>query len=117
MKCGSNDNFKEGPDHKFSMNFDTWKDMVDRTRELEKSLGTEIKKIEDNEIETVVLQRRAIRVKKDLSVGDIIGEKDLEFLRPCPTDAIPPYELEKVIGKKLIKNIKSGDCLKWTNIK
>ena len=91
--------------------------MVDRTRELEKSLGAEIKKVEDNEIETVVLQRRAIRVKKDLSVGDIIGENDLEFLRPCPTDAIPPHELEKVIGKKLIKNVKSGDCLKWTNIK
>jgi sialic acid synthase SpsE len=113
----TNDTTREGPDHKFSMDFDSWKDMVDRTRELEKSLGTEIKKVEDNEEETVVLQRRAIRAKKDLSVGDVICEDDLEVLRPCPIDAIPPYELEKIIGKVLAENIRSGDCLKWTNIK
>ena len=113
----TNDTTREGPDHKFSMDFDSWKDMVDRTRELEKSLGTEIKKVEDNEEETVVLQRRAIRAKKELSVGDVICEDDLEVLRPCPIDAIPPYELEKIIGKVLAENIRSGDCLKWTNIK
>lgn len=110
----TDDTNREGPDHKFSMNFKTWKDMVDRTRELEKSLGSKIKKIEDNEIETVVLQRRAIRVNKDLSIGDIIRDSDLTFLRPCPRDAIPPYELEKVIGKKIIAPIKSGDFVKWT---
>ena len=91
--------------------------MVDRTRELEKSLGSKIKKIEDNEIETVVLQRRAIRANKDLSTGDIIKESDLVFLRPCPSEALPPYELEKIIGKKIIEPIKSGDCLKWKSIK
>ncbi|MAO34192.1 MAG: N-acetylneuraminate synthase [Flavobacteriales bacterium] len=113
----TNDTSREGPDHKFSMDFNTWKDMVDRTRELEKSLGSELKKVEDNEKETVVLQRRAIRAKKDLLVGDIICEDDLEALRPCPIDAILPYELEKVIGKKLAEHVKSGDYLKWTSIK
>ena len=113
----TNDTAREGPDHKFSMDFDAWKSMVDRTRELENSLGLEIKKVEDNEKETVVLQRRAIRVKKSLTVGDIICEDDLEFLRPCPEDALPPYELEKILNKKLKKNIKSGDYIKWKNIK
>ena len=113
----TNDTAREGPDHKFSMDFDAWKSMVDRTRELENSLGLDTKKVEDNEKETVILQRRAIRVKKDLKAGDIIFEDDLEFLRPCPEDALPPYELEKILNKKLKKNIKSGDYIKWTNIK
>lgn len=108
---------REGPDHKFSMDFNAWKEMVDRTRELENSLGLEIKKVEDNEKETVILQRRAIRVKKDLKAGDIIFKDDLEFLRPCPEDALPPYELEKILNKKLKKNIKSGNYIKWTSIK
>ena len=108
---------REGPDHKFSMDFNTWKSMVDRTRELENSLGMEIKKVEDNEMETVVLQRRSIRLKKDMVAGDVIMEDDLEFLRPCPEGALPPYELQKVLGKKLTENIKSGDYIKWTNIK
>ena len=108
---------RQGPDHKFSMDLNTWKNMVDSTRELENSLGTEIKKVEDNEKETVVIQRRAIHAKNDLLAGSIICEDDLEFLRPCPVDAIPPYELKKIIGKKLTKKVNSGDCLKWINIK
>jgi N-acetylneuraminate synthase len=113
----TDDTTREGPDHKFSMDFQSWKEMVDRTRELENSLGLEIKKVEDNELETVVIQRRAIRVKKDLIIGDRVGKNDLEFLRPCPEGALPPYELEKVVGKRLVKNIKSGDYIKWTSIK
>ena len=113
----TDDNNREGPDHKFSMNFKTWKEMVDRTRELELSLGTEIKKVEENEQETVIVQRRAIRVKKDLKIGHVINENDLEFLRPCPLDAIPPYEYKKIIGKKIVSNLKSGEYIKWKNIK
>jgi N-acetylneuraminate synthase len=52
----TDDTTREGPDHKFSMDSDTWRDMVDRTRELENSLGVDIKKVEDNEMETVILQ-------------------------------------------------------------
>jgi N-acetylneuraminate synthase len=99
------------------MDFNAWKDMVDRTRELENSLGIQTKKVEDNELETVILQRRAIRVKKDLVIGDVIREDDLEFLRPCPKDALPPYELDKILGKRVTKDIKSGDYIKWINIK
>ena len=113
----TNDITRCGPDHKFSMDFDAWQNMVDRTRELENSLGLEIKKVEDNEKETVVLQRRAIRVKKSLTVGDIICEDDLEFLRPCPKDALPPYDLGKIINKEIVRSIESGDYIKWKNIK
>ena len=113
----TDDTTREGPDHKFSMDFNAWKDMVDRTRELENSLGIQTKKVEDNELETVILQRRAIRIKKDFVIGDVIREDDLEFLRPCPKDALPPYELDKILGKRVTKDIKSGDYLKWINIK
>jgi sialic acid synthase SpsE len=112
----TNDINREGPDHKFSMDFITWKDMVERTRELEYSLGSEIKKVEDNELETVVLQRRSIRVKKDLEAGHIISESDLEFLRPCPSDAMPPYKLNSILDKKLKINIKHGDYIGWKDI-
>ena len=36
----------DGPDHKFSMTPKTWKEMIDRSKELEVSLGTGQKKIE-----------------------------------------------------------------------
>ena len=41
----TDDNLRTGPDHAFSMNFKTWKAMVDETRILEKTLGDGIKKL------------------------------------------------------------------------
>lgn len=112
----TDDNNREGPDHKFSMNPSTWSEMVHRTRELENALGNQIKKIEDNEKETAILQRRSIRLKKDLNNGTLIQKESLELLRPCPTDAIPPFEISNIIGKKLKVEKKKGDYLKWIDI-
>jgi N-acetylneuraminate synthase len=108
---------REGPDHRFSMDFDSWKDMVDRTRELEFSLGSSVKKVEDNEKETVILQRRAIRAKRNLLKGEAISQDMVEVLRPCPKDAIPPYNMEVVLNKILIRDVVAGDCITWANIK
>ena len=108
---------REGPDHKFSMNPTTWREMVDRSRELESSLGIEIKKVEDNEKETVILQRRALRATRDLVAGEQIKKKDFFPLRPCPDEAIEPYEIEKIIDKELKTNIKQGDVIKWEDLK
>ena len=54
----------EGPDHKFSMTPKTWKEMIILSRDLEMTLGNGEKKIEKNELETVILQRRCVRAKK-----------------------------------------------------
>lgn len=105
-----------GPDHAFSMNPKSWREMIDRSRELENSLGTGCKKVEFNENETVILQRRSIRIKADLPQGTTLARDDLSVLRPCPSDALPPYEMNKIIGKQLRRSIKAGDHLRWSDI-
>lgn len=112
----TDDNSRVGPDHGFSMNQTLWRDMVDRTRELEMALGSGMKQVEKNEQKTVVLQRRAIRAAQDLSDGLVLKEDDVEVLRPCPHDGIPPYELEKVIGQKIYRQIKKGDHIRWIDL-
>jgi N-acetylneuraminate synthase len=101
-----------GPDHAFSMDPLTWREMVDRTRELENALGNGVKKVEENESQTVILQRRSIRLASDMREGEVIHEKDLEFLRPCPADGLPPYRVDEVIGKKLRHYKASGEHLR-----
>lgn len=108
---------RQGPDHKFSMDPKTWREMVDRTRELENALGYGIKKVEDNEKETVVLQRRAIRLNANLSAGTIIERQHLTVLRPCPQDAIPPYQISEIIGKEIRRDMLSGEYIKWIDLK
>lgn len=107
---------REGPDHKFSMDPESWKEMVDRTRELETSLGNGIKEVEENEKETVILQRRALRATKNLELGNKIQPSDFFPLRPCPEEAIQPYDLEKIIDKELKKDVKEGDIIKWKDL-
>ena len=97
----TDDNSRIGPDHKFALNPKTWSEMVEKTRELELSLGDGIKRVEKNETNTVIVQRRAIRATRDLPVGHVIVSEDLKFLRPCPKDAFSPYEASDLIGKKL----------------
>jgi N-acetylneuraminate synthase len=104
---------REGPDHPFSMTPATWREMVDRTRELESSLGDGRKKIEENERDTVIVQRRCIRAARSLEAGTLLAKFDLAVLRPCPLDGIAPFDLLKLIGKRLKRNIASGEHLKW----
>ena len=107
----------EGPDHKFSMNPKTWSEMIERSRELEKSLGNGKKIIEKNEIEPSIVQRRAIRVNKDIKKGSKISKQNLTFLRPCPTNALDPYKIKEILGKKVIRNIKKGDVIRFKDVK
>ena len=106
---------RSGPDHAFSMNPATWREMVDRTRELENSLGTGAKTVEPNEVDTVVLQRRSIVLKTDMPAGTVLSRDDLTLLRPCPADALPPYEIGQVIGRRLSRPKSGGDHLRWND--
>ncbi len=107
---------RDGPDHKFSMNPKSWREMVDRTRELENALGCGIKQIEDNEKETVILQRRAIRASIDIPKGTILKREHMVVLRPCPADGLPPYNMSHIVGKRIRQDIKAGEHLRWINI-
>ena len=108
----TDDNNQEGPDHTFAMNPITWKDMVDRSYELLHSLGDGFKRVEDNEKQSYIVQRRCICAKSDLKAGHIIKESDLLPLRPIGADSYHPYEASLIVGKKLIKDIGEGEHFK-----
>lgn len=108
----TDDTKRPGPDHAFSMDPITWREMVNATRYLESALGSTLKKVEDNEKETVVLQRRAIRVTKQFTVGETLVNGTFQFQRPCPPDAIHPNNILSIIDKPLRKEIEHGDYLR-----
>ena len=107
----TSDTRREGPDHAFSMDPVTWRDMVDRARELESAMGTGIKRVEENEQETVVLQQRCLRLTRDIKAGEQIGESDVEALRPAPRGAYRPFEKNIVLGRVLSCDMEQGQEL------
>lgn len=112
----TDDNDRIGPDHSFALNPNTWREMVDRTKELEFAFGDGEKRIESNEKETVVIQRRAVRFTCDLEPGTTIERDHLESLRPCPENAITPMSIESIIGKRLEVKKKTGEELYWSEV-
>ena len=103
----TDDNDRTGPDHKFAMNPQTWREMVDRSNELFPALGDGIKRVETNEIQTAMVQRRALRYAKNLSKGNIITEQDIFPLRPYSEEGLHPYEINLLRGKRLATNVEA----------
>jgi sialic acid synthase SpsE len=112
----TDDTARTGPDHAFSMDPVAWRDMVQRTRELEAALGSETKNVAANEKETVVLQRRCIRAARDVAAGEVLEAADLEVLRPATTDGFEPWALDSVVGKKLKNSRRRGDHIRRDDV-
>ena len=131
------DNTKQGQDHSFSMTPKSWlemanqtsdlklalksaqansfddrmkivKEMVDDPKALELAIGDGVKRLEHNEKNTVIVQRRALRTTRDIAAGTVLQAADLIPLRPCPPDALPPYQITQLLGKTVIRDIPSG---------
>jgi len=113
----TDDNGREGPDHAFALNPKTWREMVDATRELESAFGDGLKRVEKNERETIVVQRRALHATRQLVPGDKLNRDDFELLRPCPVDAIPASRASEVVGKILKTSVNANETLKWNSIR
>ena len=91
--------------------------MIIESRNLEVSLGNGIKTIENNEKKTVIIQRRSVCANKNLKVDEIINKKNIICLRPSPNKSVKPYEISKILGKKLKVNKSKGESIYWKDIK
>ncbi|HWZ21751.1 MAG TPA: N-acetylneuraminate synthase [Cytophagaceae bacterium] len=101
----------EGPDHKASLNPQELKDMVNAIRNIELAIGSGVKRPTTSELKNINVARRSIHLQNDIQEGHIIKESDIIMKRPG--NGISPMQMEKVIGKKIIKSLKADEMLKW----
>ena len=109
-------NSRNGPDHKFSMHFDSWSEMVKETRRLEKALGNGVKSIESNETHTAHVQRRSFYATKEIKKGEKIKLRSIFPLRPYLKNSFSPDQENFLIGKKVKKRIKINECIKKNSV-
>ena len=101
----------EGPDHHFSMTPDSWRAMVERTRDLEAALGNSDKVVAANEDETVIIQRRGLRFARDIVAPHVITATDLVALRPATPGIVTPDHVDEVIGRVLTRDVVFHDIV------
>lgn len=112
----TDDNKRIGPDHPFSMTPQTWADMVGRTRELERALGSANKVVAENERQTVIVQRRCLRAARDIAAGEIFQREMIDVLRPATPGSVMPNEIDSVVGTRAAAAIPAGKELRWTDL-
>ena len=102
-----------GPDHGFSVDPKSWREMVDRSLELTDALGGYEKFVTANESETVVIQRRSLRAARDIRKGCTLTRLDLVVLRPCTSSGLLPSKLHSIIGMSANRDIVAGEEVTW----
>lgn len=112
----TDDNNREGPDHKFALNPDNWARMVEEVRLAERAMGSPDKFVAANEQETVIIQRRCLRAARAIKAGEVLSREMIDVLRPATPGAIKPYEIEAVIGTRALHDIPAGKELRWTDL-
>jgi N-acetylneuraminate synthase len=75
------------------------------------ALGNGIKTVEINEKKTSLIQRRGVYASRDIKKGEILKKNMTACLRPKLINSISPFEIYKLLGKKLKKNINKHDVI------
>lgn len=103
-----------GWDHEISANPEEMRAIVEESRKINVSLGSFRRRVSEPEEQKKMKFRRSIVLTRDINAGDVIRLEDLTCKRPG--NGIRPDEMDYVLGRKVNKNIKADDFLKWENL-
>lgn len=91
------DNTLPGPDHQASLEPAELKQMVDSIRNIEKCLGSRLKKVSPSEEKNMIVARKSIVASRNIAKGERLQEGNLTVKRPG--NGISPMQWHFVIGK------------------
>lgn len=98
-----------GPDHKASLEPNELKEMINCIRNVEKALGNGIKRPTKNEEKIKKAVRKSIVARTKIPKGTVITKEMLDFKRPGI--GIEPKYLEKVVGKRVKRDIEADELI------
>lgn len=99
----------KGTDHAFSLEPEGMRKMVRDLRRLRNALGDGIKITYDSEKAPVIKMGKKLVASRNLPAGHIIQIEDIAI--KSPGDGLPPYEIDSVIGKALLKPLNLDDSI------
>jgi N,N'-diacetyllegionaminate synthase len=104
------DKTMEGPDHKASLEPNELKAMVKAIRNIEKALGSGVKKPSKSESKNIDIARKYIVASQDISKGEVFSEDNLTVKR-VGKRGISPMRWNEVLGTNAQKNYSEDDLI------
>lgn len=99
----------KGTDHAFSLEPVGLRKMVRDLERTHKALGDGVKKIYESEKAPIIKMGKSLVIARDLPAGHVLTSDDI--VMKSPGGGIPPYELDKVIGRVTLKALYEDDFL------
>ena len=96
------------------MDYKDLKNLKFRILEAKKLIGLKKKNYISIEINSRKYARRSLVLKNDITKNKKI--KSLDIICKRPGTGISPFDIKKVIGKKVKKNLKEDHILKWDDL-
>ena len=90
------DKTMEGPDHKASLEPDELQAMVQGIRNIEKALGSSVKKPSPSETPNIKIARKSIVASSSIKKGEVFTEENLSIKRPAT--GINPMRWDEIVG-------------------
>jgi len=103
------DKSMDGPDHKSSIDPKQLKAMVGSIRNIEKALGSSIKKPSKSEEPNIIAARKSMVAYKSIKKGELFTEKNITTKRPG--SGISPMNWDLIIGKVAKRDYQIDDLL------
>src|SRR3990167_207754 len=104
------DKTSEGPDHKASLEPDELKAMIRSIRNIERAMGSGVKRPSLSELKNIMIARKSIIAAKDIKKGEIFTGKNITVKRPG--NGISPMKWDEVIGQVAKRNFKEDELIK-----
>ncbi len=103
------DHNMEGPDHKASLEPDELKAMVQSIRNIEKAMGSGIKRASNSEKKNIEIARKSIVARKEIKKGEELTEENLAVKRPG--SGLSPMKWFDVVGTKAIRDFGEDEMI------
>ena len=104
-----------GPDHQSSLEPKELKNLVDGCNAIYLANGN-VKKIFDEEKQIIAWARESVVTIRDIKKGEVLSRDNLWVKRPAPHNGVvPASDFEKVLGKKVSKDILANTQVKFND--
>ena len=108
------DRTSKGSDNSFSLEPQGLSKLVRDLRRADESLGKKQKLVLDKEVKDLLKMRKKIVAAENIKAGTILNEEHITY--KSPGDGIPPYENNKLLGRKLKHDIFKDEGLKLEDV-
>lgn len=102
-----------GPDAKFSVEGDEFRQIVLQIREAEKALGAPSYVSDEREKKSTIF-RQSIIISKDIQKGERFCQENLRIVRPG--FGLAPRHFEEILSRRANQDLQRGEALQWSMV-